>query len=124
MNREQKRNLKRAIKRGKINIDKTQKAFSDILQEKASAFGINKGDKVKLDYEKLTNDPNFPRMNEEWKRWIEDHKNTELTVDFDENHTKNKLFCVFVEDESDIKWLFYVGDLIKLEPQNDKKEEN
>ena len=114
MNREQKRNIKKAINRGKINIDKAQKAFTEILQEKVNAFGINQGDKVKLDYEKLTNDPNFSRMNEEWKKWIEEHKNTKLTVDFDENHVKNKLFCVFEEDESEVKWLFYVGDLIKL----------
>ena len=115
MNREQKRSLKKSIKSGKVRIDKVRNALLDVLTNGASTYGIEQGDKVRLNYEKLTSDPNYDKMNEEWKDWIEKHKNVVLSVKFDEQHAVNKLFCGFDEDDSGKNWLFFVGDLTKIE---------
>ena len=115
MNREQKRSLKKSIKSGKVRIDKVRNALLDVLTNGASTYGIEQGDKVRLNYEKLISDPNYDKMNEEWKDWIEKHKNVILSVKFDEKHAVNKLFCGFDEDDSGKNWLFFVGDLIKIE---------
>lgn len=114
MNREQRRALKKKIDRGEVNIDKVQQAILDLAELRASEYGISNGDKVKLNYEKIVSDVNYKDMNDEWKQWIEEHKDIELTVKFDDKHSKNRLFCEFEEDTNETKWLFFVGDLIKI----------
>ena len=114
MNREQRRAVKKAIKQGKVDINKVQQAMLDLAELHSSTYGISEGDKVKLDYEKITSDPNYDNMNPDWKAWIDEHKDQELTVDFSERQNKNKLFCEFLEDTNEVKWLFFVGDLIKI----------
>lgn len=119
MNREQRRNLQKAIKSGKVDVDKVKNALSDLIELQASTYGIEQGDKVKLNYDKIVSDPNFENMNPDFKTWVNQNKDTILTVEFEERQERNKMFCTFLEDDSGLKWWVFVGDLIKVGNENE-----
>ena len=118
MNREQKRSLEKSIKSGKVDIEKVKKVVTEFANDTANSYGIKDGDKVKIDYERIVNDVNYPKMNPDFQKWIDDHKDKVLTVKFDESD-RPKLFCSFeecVEEKS--PWLVFVGDLTKIDNEN------
>ena len=117
MNREERRNLEKAIKGGKVDIEKVKQAVAELTNDMASSYGIQDGDKVRINYEKIVNDVNYPKMNPEFKAWIEDHKSDILTVEIPESH-KNRLFCGFAECSDDAPWLVFLGDLVKVDDEN------
>lgn len=127
MNREQKRKVKKAvksgIKSGKIRIDKVKSFLEDTIRAQVDSYGIKEYDKVKLNYDKIVSDVNFPNMNPKFQQWIHDSKDKIFTVEFDEEHSKNKMFCNFAEDANDVKWLIFVGDLIKINQVEDNTYE-
>lgn len=82
------------------------------------------GEKVKLDYDRITAYPDWAELREDYKNWIATHKNEVFTVEFDPIKVREKASNVdkvvqLVEDTTSPKWLFFVGDLIP-EPNQEK----
>lgn len=80
------------------------------------------GEKVTLDFERLSHYKDYEKLRQEYKEFIEMNRSKVFTVEFDPyrkaHDTKDKASLVqLVEDESDPKWLFWAGDLIPLPGQ-------
>ena len=69
---------------------------------------IKEYDKVRLNVEKIKSRKDYPRMQKEYQKFIDENKDTVFTVHYE----KEKSNCVtFVEDNT---WLFWIGDLRKV----------
>lgn len=82
-------------------------------------FVIEEGTKVKLNYDSITNDPNYPRKVQGYKDFVENNKDKIFTVEYDERYTNNPLLVMLKEDETEVKWLWHSKmDLIVIEDDN------
>lgn len=71
------------------------------------------GSKVKLNYDRIME--NTEGKSELYLKFVEDHKDDILTIEYDENHKDSpSVFCL-VEDTNPVKWLFDISDLILVE---------
>ena len=68
------------------------------------------GKKVKINVDKFKD----RNLSNRFKRFIEDNKDKVFTAILD---IDNKYTCMYIlkEDESEVKWLFFVDDLVILE---------
>lgn len=73
---------------------------------------ISVGDKVRLKYDTITQSPDYDKKVENFKKFVEDNKDKVFTTESYKGY--NKLFC-FVEDETEIKWVFHEYDLEKVQ---------
>lgn len=120
MNRESKRNLTKQLKEkgySKKDIDLAI-TFKEHTQ---NSIVIPEGQTVKLNYESITTNINYPRLTDKYKRWIEDHKDDIFTVEYDEKYKTNPSLVCLVEDDTEPKWLQWVGDLIIIPAQPEKE---
>lgn len=77
---------------------------------------IQAGEKVKLNYDLITNRPSYAGLTQKYIDWIEANKNNVFTVECVPNYEhKNPVIVQLVEDESFPKWLFWIGDLVRVE---------
>lgn len=114
INREQKRKYTQKLKAkgfNKQDIDlflryKELSKTSDVLPE-----GIN----VKLDIDNIKSHPDYEKLTEKYRNWVEENKDKTFTVEYDYNKKSNPITVCLKEDESDPKWLFWVGDLKVVE---------
>ena len=112
MNREQKRQLKKQLSKvsKKTNEPKQRPTFVD-----RTDLSIPEGSKVKLNIERITKRKDYSRMRETYKDFVENHKDTVFTVEYDPKHTYEPVWVCLAEDTTPIKWLFYIGDLLLLD---------
>lgn len=108
MNREQRRSLYKKLKNVHISKDVIEK-LSDLYD---ADLDISEGDTVKINYERIMSQPDYPHMISEYKKFIDANKDVEFTAELDETTTFKNTFCL-KEDVSDPKWLFWCDDLIK-----------
>lgn len=90
------------------------------------------GEKVQIDYDRITAYPDYNELRQEYKDFIESSKNKIFTVEFDafkkthDVQNKDSMVCL-VEDETKPKWMFWAGDLIpvkgQIRPVNKSKEQ-
>ena len=73
---------------------------------------ITVGDKVRLKYDAITQSPDYDKRVENYKKFVEDSKDKVFTTESYNGYYK--LFC-FVEDETEVKWVFHEYDLEKVE---------
>lgn len=71
---------------------------------------IPEGQKVMLNYSKITGRKDYPHLQERYKAFVEEHRNDILTVEHDKMRNDNALVCL-AEDPGEVKWLWGVGDL-------------
>ena len=82
-------------------------------------FVIEEGTKVKLNYDNIINDPNYPRKVQGYKDFVENNKDKIFTVEYDERYTNNPLLVMLKEDETEVKWLWHSKmDLTVIEDDN------
>ena len=82
-------------------------------------FVIEEGTKVKLNYDNITNDPNYPKKVQGYKDFVENNKDKIFTVEYDERYTNNPLLVMLKEDETEVKWLWHSRyDLTVIEDDN------
>lgn len=72
----------------------------------------NDGDKVKLNHKQITSRKDWKRKNPNYKSFVKDNKDKTFTLIKSEKFNE---FVTFQEDNTDPKWLFWIGDLIKEE---------
>mgnify|MGYP003312847996 CR=1 FL=1 len=80
---------------------------------------IAEGSKVKLNYDSIINDPNYPNKVQAYKDFIENNKDTVFTVEYDEKYKNKPLLVMLKEDTNEVKWLWHTKyDLIVVEDDN------
>ena len=119
LDREQRRKLKLSAKESAfltdlINMSKVKKALDDWKP-------IAEGTKVKLNIKRIKADVNYPRLTDVYKTWINENKDKIFTVEYDSKHKESPQQLCLKENIEPVKWLFWEGDLIVLEADNDIK---
>lgn len=72
------------------------------------------GDKVTLNYKQITSRKDWKRKLPNYKNWVNENKDKVFTVQKEKKYTE---FVTLLEDNSEEKWMFWVGDLIKVEEE-------
>lgn len=112
MNREQKRalNKKKNIStkgaRGKINLKKQTIETDDIY--------IAEGTKVKLNIKRIKEHPEYLKLTDDYRAFVEANENTVFTVEYDKFRKNPSTLVCLKEDPTPVKWLFWTGNLIKI----------
>ena len=106
MNREQRRLLKRKGKAKEYMNNLVNKFLS-----KDTAPFMREGTKVRLNYEKIIGDTDYPRKVERYKQFVESNRGAVFTVEYDPRHTNRPSLVCLAEDPSEVKWLWFTGDL-------------
>lgn len=82
-------------------------------------FIVPEGAKVKLNYDSIVNDPNYPRKVQGYKDFVENNKDKVFTVEYDEKYKNKPLLVMLKEDTNEVKWLWHSKyDLITVEDDN------
>lgn len=132
MNREQKRVLEKKLKEFGLNKDSI-KAFLERGEIAEKGIKLWEGEKVRLNYMRIISNKDWPKLNPNYRNFVESNKNTIFTVEFDPIKKEKDSFdkdtlVQFVEDITDPKWLFFVWDLIpepnQVNPNDIKVEIN
>ena len=74
---------------------------------------FKEGDKVMLNMETINRHYHFAKYSEDFKKWLNIHKDDIFTVEYDRSAGKGKEYVCFKEDETPIKWLIWTGFLRK-----------
>ena len=110
MNREERRHPKKSRYVRQILQD-----FSAIIKIKQALekdWELQPGDKVRLNLEGIKRHPDYDQKNPQYKSFCEKNANRVFTVEYSKG-LKPSVVCL-AEDESNPKWLFWMGDLKKL----------
>lgn len=111
MNRAQKRKYVIALRKKGFSLESAKRiAEMKVLDDVKPVIAV--GDKVRLKYDAITQSPDYDRRVENYKKFVENSKDKVFTTESYKGY--NKLFC-FVEDETEIKWVFHEYDLEKVE---------
>lgn len=113
MNRKERRDYIKRMKRdmfdsGMLRAERAKQV--QYAQNKMDKKHLEEGTKVKLKYGDISKRFNS-ETNPEWMNWVNDHKDDIFTVQYEEKHKEKKAFCVFKEDTSIVKWLWFSEDL-------------
>lgn len=119
LNREQRRKMEKRLKNGVLNID-TAIAMLERQINTANAPGLPEGTHVRLNVDQIVKRPDYSKMQDAYRQFVESNADTEFTVAYDEKHTSGKLVLLrynrgLAEGETHPAWLFYSGDLIALD---------
>jgi hypothetical protein len=110
INREQRRKMKLT----KAQADTLE--FYKMMENTSDKMLIEEGCKVKLKYEQITSRKDYVKLRLDYRTFVEDNKETEFTVLIEDKRVHNKYKMVSLkEDIKDPKWLFWVGDLIRID---------
>lgn len=104
---------KRAIaKRYGLSMKDVEKIFKDATIKNVYETFIE-GSKVKLNYDRIME--NTVGKSELYLKFVEEHKDDIMTIEYDENHKDSpSMFCL-AEDTNPVKWLFDISDLTLVE---------
>ena len=104
---------KRSIaKRYGLSMQDVERIFKDATIKNVYETFIE-GSKVKLNYERIME--NTEGKSELYLKFVEEHKDDIMTIEYDINHQDSpSIFCL-VEDTNPVKWLFDISDLILVE---------
>ena len=104
---------KRSIaKRYGLSMRDVERIFKDATIKNVYETFIE-GSKVKLNYERITE--NTEGKSELYLKFVEEHKDDIMTIEYDINHQDSpSIFCL-AEDTNPVKWLFDISDLILVE---------
>lgn len=110
MNREQKRNLIRNLK----NKNFSKEAANRLVQMQETKKFLKEGQKVKLNLKSIKSHPDYNKLTEKYRNWIDENLDKEFTVEYDEKYKDNPTLVCLKEDTTYPKWLFWEGDLIEI----------
>lgn len=104
---------KRAIaKRYGLSMKDVERIFKDATIQNVYETFIE-GSKVKLNYNRIME--NTEGKSELYLKFVEDHKNDIMTIEYDENHKDTPTIFCLAEDTNPVKWLFDISDLELVE---------
>ena len=104
---------KRSIaKRYGLTMKEVEKIFKDAtIKHVYETF--TEGSKVKLNYDRIME--NTDGKSELYLKFVEDHKDEVMTIEYDEHHKDSPSILCLKEDTNQVKWLFDISDLILVE---------
>lgn len=115
-NREERRKMSRRLKKTGLSIDAATELLARRVQA-AAAEPLSEGEQVRLNYDSIVNMPGYPKRTEAYRAFVEENRDRVFTVAYDDKHTSGR--CVLLaEDPTEPKWLWWAGDLIKLEKES------
>lgn len=121
MNRDQRRRMEKAIRKthGKSFKKDQIKTAIHSLDALTKPMGIQKGDKVKLNYDLMCPNGKWSGQNEQYHKFVEEHKDEVFTAakpSKNRNSSTLSLTGIFelAEDTTEPKWLFWGGHLTKV----------
>lgn len=98
----------------KSKIQTTQNKVDEFIGDDKEIF-LQVGDKVKLNYIKITHHPDYKKLRESYKKFVKENKEKIFTLEEDKNHKNSIAIFSFKEDTTTPKWLFAEPDLILIE---------
>ena len=111
MNRAQKRKYVTALRKKGFSLESAKRiAEMKALDDVKPVIAV--GDKVRLKYDTITQSPDYDKKVENYKKFVEDNRDKVFTTESYNGY--DKLFC-FVEDETEVKWVFHEFDLEKVD---------
>lgn len=117
MNREQGRAAKKALARRGVSSE-----LADIIirmkRHGSAPQELNDGDRVRLNISAIRRHPDYERLSEKYRSFIEDHAAYIFTVKKDNGVGADGSVWMLAEDPNG--WLFWSGDLVKV--REDDKE--
>lgn len=131
MNREQRRQTVKNLQKKGLKRESAE-TFVERMDFTEHHFNrdVWEGEKVKLNYDRITHYKDWKILRQEYRDFVEANKDTVFTVEFDDirkkEAEKNKGLsglCQFAEDTTSVKWLFYAIDLIPEPNQKRPKTE-
>ena len=116
MNRAQRRAEVRNLQRGGM---KRNEARAMVEKYRESDIPLEEGTAVKLNYEMMKRHPDWKIQRDDFKEWVEAHKDDVFTVEYDakrkeRNSSDMKYNVCLAEDTTEPKWLFYTSTLIPM----------
>ena len=104
---------KRSIaKRYGLTMKEVERIFKDAtIQHVYETF--TEGSKVKLNYDRIME--NTEGKSELYLKFVEEHKDELMTIEYDEHHKESPTIFCLQEDTNPVKWLFDISDLILVE---------
>lgn len=120
--RELTRAEKRSIaKRYGLTMAAVEKIFKDAtIKHVYETF--TEGTKVKLNYDRIME--NKEGKSELYLKFVEEHKDEVLTIEYDNNHKDSPTIFCLKEDTNEVKWLFDISDLTLVEMADANEEIN
>ena len=120
--RELTRAEKRSIaKRYGLTMAAVEKIFKDAtIKHVYETF--TEGTKVKLNYDRIME--NKEGKSELYLKFVEEHKDEVLTIEYDNNHKDSPTIFCLKEDTNKVKWLFDISDLTLVEMADANEEIN
>lgn len=98
--------------RRKLKLSKEEATLADLLSRwNGNENDIVPGDKVKINFEQISKRPDYPKMNEKYRMFVEGNKNTVFTAGDGLNQGTARNLIPLQEDGT---WLFWCGDLVKI----------
>ena len=109
MNRAERRAYAKRMKKMGANSSELIRLLD--LQKTANL--LKEGTKVKINYNKVTSDPDYKNKTQWFRDFVENNKDQIFTIEFDEKYKKvnSNILVTLKEDTSDPKWLWFVDDL-------------
>lgn len=83
-------------------------------------YTIPEGTKVMLNYDSITNEPDYKAKVEGYRDFVENNKDKIFTVQYDEKYRNKPVLVSLAEDTNEIKWLWHCeSDLIVIDEDED-----
>lgn len=121
-NREQRRKMKKRLNKSGLSLDMAM----ELLERRIQAMSVDalpEGTKVLLNYDAIVNQPGYAKRQQAYKDFVENNKEKEFTVAYDDKHTSGKL-VVLAEDTSVQKWLWHAADLTPVKPVSESDSDS
>ena len=110
MNREQKRLLQKKSKESK----KTSRGRININKKKSHDIYIAEGTKVKLNIKRIKSHPEYSKLTDNYRAFVEKNEDTIFTVEYDKSQPIPSTLVCLKEDPTPVKWLFWTGYLVEV----------
>ena len=121
MNREQRRLYKKQLKAKGYTEKKIEVMLA--MQDQNGFDVLKEGQRVKLDIEKIKSHPDYDKNIDSNKQhyhdFVDANADKVFTVGYDSKYTKSPTIVCLNEDSTDPKWLWWAGDLIKVNDESD-----
>lgn len=114
MNREQRRTYEKNL-RAKGMSKENASNIVKLKQKLDSVPWLPEGQKVRLNLKSIMSDPDYEKKQDRWKQFVQDNKDTVFTIKWDDRHRDNPVLVCLKEDPTPGKWLWWVGDLEKVD---------
>lgn len=117
MGREERRKVTKSLKASNKQI------LRDIQKRKVEFANTNytilEGTTVKLNVKQIKSRPDYIRMRDTYKEFVESNIDNIFTVEYDEKKKDEPILVCLKEDPTEVKWLFWIGDLIIVKEINE-----